>query len=308
MPWRETPAELERAWAEQAHIVPCSLGDLVAIFTPPAPAAPPADRCVIFFSRPRFENRRTLVEAARCLAACGFGCIRFDYHGWGDSEGSAGMVYIDEPYRDDCLAVLRYARKTLGFTKFIVWGGCFDARTAISLFPDEGDAIVGLGFFGAPITDWMGSEAYNPSNLIRVGLQWQRIRELVLSARARERALIALRIAFNRIVMRYTKTPPVSPVFLRDFKALLKSQARALFYYGADDEEYQLSFKLKEPELFDRLDQRSRNRLEVRIVPGRAHTVLEAADRERLLNHTFEWIKTLHPHPYEAPDSAAAVG
>ncbi|SRR5579883_1915562 len=306
MAWHETPAELERAWAEEAHRVPCALGDLVAIYTPPAPSAPPAERCVIFFSRPRFENRRTLVEAARRLATYGFGCIRFDYHGWGDSEGSSGMVYVDEPYRDDGLAVLRYARERLGFQQFIVWGGCFDARTAISLFTEEGPALAALGFFGAPVTDWMGSEAYNPSNLVRVGARWKTIRELILSQRARERAVLALRIAFNRIIMRYTKTPPVSPVFLRDWKAVVRSNARVLFYYGEEDEEYRLSFKLKQPELLDRLDPRTRARFEIFVVPGRAHTVLEAAHRERLLNHTVEWIKSLHPHAVEAPRAAAA--
>lgn len=305
MAWHETPAELERAWAEEAHVVPCLLGDLVAIYTPPAPSAPPADRCVIFFSRPRFENRRTLVEAARRLATYGFGCIRFDYHGWGDSEGSAGMVYLDQPYREDGLTMLRYARERLGFKQFILWGGCFDARTAISLFSEEGDAIAALGFFGAPVTDWMGSEAFKPGNLVRVGFRWQTIREILLSQRARERAVLALQIAFSRIVKRFSKTPPVAPTFLRDWKALVKSNARALFYYGEEDEEYQFSFKLKQPELFDRMDPKTRSRFKIFIVPGRAHTALEAIHRERLLNHTVDWIKSLHPNAYEAPRASA---
>ena len=97
MPWRETPADLNRALAEECRIVPAPDGDLYGIFTPPAPEAAPANRCVVIISRPRYEYHRLSVEIARRLATLGFSCFRFDYHGWGDSEGETVPLRSTSP-------------------------------------------------------------------------------------------------------------------------------------------------------------------------------------------------------------------
>src|SRR5258706_8994661 len=150
MPWRETAAELERARAEQPVTVPTAAGTLFGIFTPPDPAAPAARHCVVLFTRPRSHRNRMWVEAARRLAARGFGAFRFDYHGTGDSEGESGFLDPNQPYRDDTHAVVRALRERHGYARFLLVGSCFDARTALSAFVDQGAAVDGLVFFSAP--------------------------------------------------------------------------------------------------------------------------------------------------------------
>src|SRR5262249_26937181 len=146
MPWRESPEELARARAEQPVIVPTPGGHLYGIFTPPAPDASPADLCVVLFTRPRFHRNRMWVEAARWLAARGFACFRFDYHGTGDSEGEAAVLDPNRPYREDAVAVLRHLREHLGQTRFVLSGLCFDARTARAAVMDEVNGVRGRVF------------------------------------------------------------------------------------------------------------------------------------------------------------------
>ena len=150
MPWRESEAELGRARAESPALVDAPLGRLFGIFTPPAPDAPPAGLCVVFLTRPRSHRNRMWVEGARRLAAKGFACFRFDYHGTGDSGGAAARLDPNQPYRADILAVLRHLRTRLGQERFVLVGACFDARTALAAFPAEGGAIAGLVFMVAP--------------------------------------------------------------------------------------------------------------------------------------------------------------
>src|SRR6516225_950418 len=114
MDWNETPAELARAWAEQPLIMPGQQGELYGIFTPPAPEAPPAGMCVILFSRNRWWHDRLTVKGARWLASRGFPCLRFDYHGLGESEGICQAIHGDRPFTEDAVAAIRYMRKEFG--------------------------------------------------------------------------------------------------------------------------------------------------------------------------------------------------
>jgi pimeloyl-ACP methyl ester carboxylesterase len=294
MPWRETPAELERARAEQAIVVERPSGSLVGIFTPAAEPATASGKCVVFFSRPRFEYHRLTVEAARRMAAAGLACFRFDYTGWGDSEGESPVVDLDRPFTDDGLAVLAHLSSRLGMERFILWGSCFDARTAISLMEREGHRIDGLVFIAAPITNINSSDVYSWRNVARWGTDPGRWRELLFSRRGRQRALRALKLTVNRTLGRsFEKSVvSVSPVFEKHFEMLVRSHARALFLYGAEDEEY-VSFRVGQKELFALLDARTRQRFDVEIWSGRVHTVLEVPRQREILERSIGWIMAL---------------
>jgi len=297
MPWHETPTELERAFAERPVIVPAPEGDLVGIFTPPAPAAPPAGICVLVLSRPRFEHHRMAVAGARRLATYGFASFRLDYHGWGESEGEVPVVDLDLPYREDVLAVIDYLRTQMGQRRFVLWGSCFDARTAISVFEDAGSAIDGLAFIAAPVTTVATSDVYNWSNALRLGFDAARWRELIFSDRARHRAIRALKLTFGHSVGKAFNGQflSLSPVFEAHFKALVRSHARALFLYGLEDEEYR-SFRVAEEHLIARLDPSTRCRFEIALWPGKVHTVLRVDRQDEILAKVVSWITSLHPN------------
>ncbi len=251
MPWRESPAELERARAEQPVVVSAPRGDLFGVFTPPAPGVAARGRCVVFFTRPRSHRNRMWVEGARRLASHGFACFRFDYHGTGDSGGTSGYLDPNHPYRDDALAVLRFLRERLGPPRFILAGSCFDARTALAAFADEGSAIDGLVFTAAPLMELdtqvkADAERKDWRHLVRALTRAENWKALATPGRWRYMATVTSRVARSTVAGRDAGLP-LSASFLEHFEALCRSRARALFLYGEDDAEYPSFQVAREP-------------------------------------------------------------
>jgi pimeloyl-ACP methyl ester carboxylesterase len=292
---RETPPEQERARAEKAVLVDRECGSLVGILTPAAPSRQIDGRCVIFLSRPRFDYCRITVEAARRLAAIGLSCFRFDYTGWGDSDGETEVVNPSRPFTDDGLAVLRHLQRDFGMNRFVLWGSCFDARTAISLMESAGDRIDGIAFLAAPLTDFDPGDVYSWRNVMRWSLQAERWRELIFSARGRRRALSGVNFALRRIFHRNLNYGmiPLSPLFERHFEALLRSNARVLFLYGADDGEYP-SLLRAQRDLLAAMDKGTKQRFDIEVWPGRVHSIVEVSRQREILERSVEWIARVY--------------
>lgn len=312
MPWRETPAELERARAEQPMVIAGAHGNLFGIYTPAAPAAPEAGLCAVFLTRPRSHRNRMWVEGARRLAAQGFSCFRFDYHGTGDSEGASARLDPNQPYREDLIAVMRGLRRERGARRFVLCGACFDARTALSAFMDEAEAIAGLMFMAAPVVelealvhvdadrkDWrhLARALRNPEN-------WRRLGSLERWG--------YMATVLGRVMRRSAggaSDTPLARSFVEHFKALLRSRARALFLYGRDDAEYE-SFRIAERTVFARLTPEQRSRLEVEVWDGTVHGFLEMPRQRETFARALSWIEALHPARSTAParDAAPVAG
>jgi pimeloyl-ACP methyl ester carboxylesterase len=296
MPWRESAAELDRARAERPVVVHAPRGEVFGILTPPAPEAAPRGLCVVFFTRPRSHRNRMWVEAARRLAARGHACFRFDYHGNGDSTGESGFLNPNDPYRDDAVAVLRHLRRHEGRQRFALAGSCFDARTALSAFAEEGAHIEALAFLAAPVVelqtlvkvdagrkDWkhLARALRNPDN-------WKALGSL---ERWRYMATVTGRVA-RRSVVPGAGDLALGPGFLRDFEALVRSKARTLFLYGDRDAEYE-SFRIAEQRLFPRLPEAARARFEIEVWPGEVHGLLDVPVQRRALERVLAWIESL---------------
>jgi pimeloyl-ACP methyl ester carboxylesterase len=310
MPWLETPAELARARAERPVVIRSPAGALFGLFTPPAPEAPPADLCVILLTRPRSHRNRMWVEGARRLAAQGFAAFRFDYHGCGDSGGASAFLDPNTPYRDDLVAVMRHLRDHLGARRFVLAGSCFDARTALSAFVDEGDAIDGLVFIAAPVMALdtlvqVHADTKDWTHLWRALRKPDNWRSLGRGGRWRHMAAVVGRVA-GRSVPGAAGELPLAPSFVEHFEALVRSKARALFLYGLDDAEY-ASFQVAERTVFAGLPAATRARFEVEVWPGTVHGFLEMARQRETCTRALRWIEALHPgaRTSSAPRDAA---
>jgi pimeloyl-ACP methyl ester carboxylesterase len=308
MPWRETPAEVERARAERALLVPSPHGRLFGILTPPASGAPSAERCVVFFTRPRSHRNRMWVEGARRLATRGFTCFRFDYHGAGDSEGASAFLDPGSPYRDDAVAVLRFLREAHGQRRFVLVGSCFDARTALSAFVDEGDSIDGLAFVAAPVMELetqtrVDSDRKDWGHIVRALGNPENWQALARSERWRYMATVVSRVARRSLAGAARHNAALlSPDFVEHFEALKRSRARALFLYGDRDAEY-ATFQVAERTVFAALDPATRRRFEIEVWPGEVHGFLEMTRARETFTRVLEWIESLGPSA-----SAAAPG
>lgn len=273
MEWNETTAERARAFAEQPVIMRGEHGKLYGIFTPPAPETSPAGWCVILFGRNRWWGDRLSVKGARWLAVRGFSCLRFDYHGYGESEGDCQVVESDSPYTDDALTAIRHMRAEFDQKRFVLSGFCFDGRTAMSAVEQEGssiDAIVVVAALpGLTASMYSHPEKANPS------------------------------VGEARIV------PRVSENFKRDLRVLVCSRVQCLFLYGADDVEYH-NFQLAERSLLAHLDPPERARLTVEVWPGKVH-VAEDSDRMRqITERALSWIDSFRQRPYNSTQPSPA--
>jgi len=298
MPWIETAAELACARAERPFQVDAPRGRLVGLFTPPAPDAPPAGICVVHLTRPRSHRNRMWVEGARHLAARGFAVMRFDYHGCGDSGGDSAVLDPNHPYRDDVVAVIRHAREHLGQRRFVVSGSCFDARTALSAFTEEGDAIEGLVFLAAPVMELQAvvkvhADRKDWIHVWRALLKPDNWRALGDPGRWKYMATVLGRVS-RRSLGGPQDELPLSTGFIADFRALVRSGARALFLYGSEDAEY-LSFQVAERQLFAPLSPELRSRFDVEVWPGTVHGFLEMNRQRESFTRALQWIEALHP-------------
>ena len=309
MPWRETPAELERARAERAFVVNAPTGRLFAVLTPPAPEAPPAELCVVLLTRPRSHRNRMWIEGARRLAAQGFTTIRVDYHGCGDSGGDSAQLDPNRPYRDDVVAVIRHAREQFGARRFVVSGACFDARTALSAFAQEGGSIVGLVFMAAPVMELdtvvrVHADSKDWAHLWRALFKPGNWRALGQPGRWKHMAAVLGRVTGKSVGA--ASELPLSAGFVDDFRALVRSGARALFLYGHEDAEY-ASFRVAERTVFATLPADVRARFDVEVWPGSVHGFLEMTRQRETFTRAVSWIEALHPGAQvaaTAPDRA----
>jgi len=309
MPWRETPAELARARAEVPVTLATAEGTLFGLYTPPDPAAPRAEHAVVLLTRPRSHRNRMWVEGARQLATRGFGAFRFDYHGTGDSEGVTAFLDPNRPYRGDIAAVLRMLRERFGHQRFMVLGACFDARTALSAFMDEGGSIDGLLFLAAPVMELetlvkAHADRKDWKHLLRALGNRENWRTLGDPARWSHMAMVVRRVAQGGARGGVRNDTPLADSFMEHFRALVASGARALFVYGDADAEY-ASFQVALQTVFPRLTPEQRARFDVEVWPGDVHGTLNVPVQRRVLERALEWIGQFHP---QAAADAASGG
>jgi alpha/beta superfamily hydrolase len=276
MDWNETPAERARASAEQPVIMQGEHGKLYSIFTPPSPEVPPAGLCVILLGRNRWFGDRLSVKGARWLAARGFSCLRFDYHGYGESEGDCKVVDADSPYTEDALTAIRHMRSEFAQQRFVLSGFCFDGRTALSVVEHEGESIEAIVLV-----------AVLPSETASMYSRPEKANRGVAEARA---------------------VPLVSENFKRDLRTLLRSRVQCLFLYGSDDIEYH-NFQLAEHSLLAKLQPAERTRLVVEVWPGRVHVAEDSARMRELTERALLWIDSFRQKPCDsAQPSPAPLG
>jgi len=305
MDWNETPDLLARAWAEQPVIMPGPQGELYGIFTPPAPEAPPANICVILFGRNRWWCDRLSVKSARWLASRGFSCLRFDYHGFGESAGDCGVLHGDRPFTKDALAAIRYMRHEFSQKRFILSGFCLDGRTALSAVKEEGKAIEAVVCNSPEVTGYQGDVVTHMITL-------EKIRSFFCGSTSFKKDMLLRAVRrFNNLVKLATESRPgealaerqISINFKRDFQALVRAKTRCLFLEGRDDSQYH-AFQLVEQALLTKVSDQQRARITVEVWPGKIHLLENPEILRRVAERSLEWIDLCKQRPVSSSKMA----
>lgn len=215
---------------------------------------------------------------ARAGAQQGMHAIRFDYHGVGDSTGSAHQR-LDRPAVDDLVgagAVLR----SFGAERLFLVGSCYGGRTALSGAAAVGD-VAGILMLSPPLRDFASSE--------RVTKDWSAMDHL--KAIVRPRTLIGgtepitprrylrflatgARVALRRVSDSTRRggdpTPWVSPAFLEPLAEAIAAAIPITIVYGEEDGDL-VDFRDAHAGRLGELLGRAGSRVEVVVLPGRVH-------------------------------------
>ena len=303
MNWSETPAELARAWAEQPVIMPGPHGDLYGIFTPPAPEASPAGLCVILMGRNRWWVDRLSVKGARWLASRGFACLRFDYHGYGESEGVCEFVDTERPYSEDAITAIRFLRKEFGQQRFVLSGFCFDARTALSAVEEEGCSIEAIVAIATPPGNKL---THVTASKVRTFLRMPISAKKSTLSRALKNRLsqffphLIPHPWANHSANGFTPLVLVSENFKRDIHAIVRSGVRCLFLNGSYDAEA-YNFKLVERSILAKLDPEHRALFTLETWRDKIHTTRDPQLQREVTERTLLWIDGLRQTPFHLP-------
>src|SRR5262249_58010030 len=122
------------------------------------------------------------------------------------------------------------AREQFGAKRFVVVGACFDARTALSAFATEGDAIDGLVFMAAPVMELdtvvqVHADTKDWAHLWRALFKLDNWRALGQPGRWKHMATVVGRIT-GRSIGGVRDELPLSGGFIEDFRAPVRSRAR----------------------------------------------------------------------------------
>ncbi len=190
-------------------------------------------------------RNRFFVALCRRLAGLGYHTLRFDYHGLGDSTGSAEFR-LDRPFIEDLRGSLNVITER-GISSFALVGSCFGARTALTAAPSLA-GLRGLVLLAPPIRDYGLSEprtvgwrwrdyaiaAVQPRRLLGSG-EKMTPRRYVRFARS------GVRFVLRRLRQRLRGTHETSWVsrrFLEPLSSVAATGIPILLLYGTEDEEY----------------------------------------------------------------------
>jgi exosortase A-associated hydrolase 1 len=274
--------------------LPAVGADLIGILHTPAVA--PTLGVVIVVGGPQYRvgSHRQFILLARDLAARGFGVLRFDCRGMGDSGGDfLGFEHI-EP--DIAAAVDILVRRMPSVTQIVLWGLC-DATSAIARLASRDRRICGVVL----LNPWVRSEASQArTHLKHYYLQRLVQREFLTKLAtgkfnpvASARALI--RDALRAFGVVDDSLPPAqetdaNPLVQRMGESLQRFTGRILFILSGRD------LTAKE---FEDATRRSKQwqriyadeRVEVRHLDAADHTFSRRVWRDQVALWTGEWIK-----------------
>jgi pimeloyl-ACP methyl ester carboxylesterase len=232
----------------------------------------------------------------RGLADARFASLRFDYHGVGDSTGTVARFRHDEPSVGDVEACLGWLTEH-GFTRFVLVGECFGARTALATRDDRIEAIVLLS---VPVRDaekvrGVTRPLVRHRSMVGYVTRAMSPRMLKLLVKKRHRYLNAVRGVLHAPAALRTDAeidPPwVSAAVVGDFREMIGRGTRILLVDGTGDPGFDDLSRARVGTLGAILDG-SNGLVESRTLDGRIRAWAEEAMQAPTFDLIVSWLST----------------
>ena len=262
----------------------CEGAKLIGVLT--QPDAPARTGVLIIVGGPQYRvgSHRQFVHLARRIAAAGLPCLRFDYRGMGDSEGTPRTF---EGVDADVEAAVDALQRASGIERVVLWGLC-DGATAALLYAHRDARIAGI----VAVNPWAKTSAGEA----RVRLQHYYLRRLgsvqfwrkLISGNVSVRASAGGAVQSVRSVLRPTANE--NDYLARMHRNLVNGRHALLLVLSGDD------LTAREFDRWLQLDRERRLlekdvRVEVDRIDAADHTFSNAAARRQLEDKTIHWIR-----------------
>jgi hypothetical protein len=156
----------------------------------------------------RTHRNRMWVKTARALAAEGIPSIRLDYHGIGDSTGSA-LFELEVPFDADAVCAAEFLQKSTGVTHLALAATCFGGRGAMAAAAQLPNAISAT-IFPVPLVVPNDTKSVRLRQRVKTQLRQFRVTSALL-----ERPSVT-RTRTKIVAKRDDSADQVSPRFKRD--------------------------------------------------------------------------------------------
>lgn len=148
MQYHETPLSFD-----------CGGSTLIGVLASTDAALPIGVLIVVGGPQYRVGSHRQFVLLARSLAESGVPCLRFDYRGMGDSEGTPREF---ESIDDDLASAIDAFQHAAGVNKVVLWGLC-DGASAAMMYAARDQRVVGV----VAVNPWVHTEVAEASVRLR---------------------------------------------------------------------------------------------------------------------------------------------
>jgi len=274
-----------------------------------APSEPNGVAAILLWGgglQPSSGRNQVRTTLARRLAGEGYHVLRMDYHGAGESTGTAPAVFrLDRPFVSDAKAAVDVLRG-MGFRRFVLVGTCFGSRTALACATDI-DGLEAVALIAAPTRNVGHREKLAAGRSLRTVARQAVSRKSFRRLRNRERraetyriasevARATIRRAGRRLGLRRDDHPPrdeaAVPVFRRAFAKLVDRGTQMLLIYGTGDDFYP-DFELARTGELGRSIDRAGARAQVVIIDARVHGFRTIAVQQEVIDVVTEWMAKL---------------
>ena len=264
---------------------------LVGVLTEPAKAGGPDRPWVILLNSGILHHvgvNRLHVQLARRLAASGYGSLRFDFSGLGDSEARRDNLSFEQSAPLETREAIDYLARTQGVRHVALMGLCSGADVA-HLVAVEDERVVGLGLLDPWAyrtrgywLHYYGSRLISPSrysNWVRV--RWERIRAMLSRRAAPDERDPEMYEAPS-----YLRVFPPRENIAADLRAVLGRGVQLFFIFSGGLEQYnhQGQYAASFPEIsFD-------GRLREAHVADATHVFSAVAHQEFVVRELTSWV------------------